>query len=142
MSIDDIPVFGKGPKDETRPVGIEVYDTIDAANEVVKFLTYIDPGSGVVLSFMRAKTQDQKLAAATRVVYSALVDTDGLSLDFDGTVEEDPRLTDREQWSSRRRFAFFVESDRYRILSTVIEELAEWSVREAFAGRPTGRPSA
>jgi hypothetical protein len=156
--------FGGG-KDHRKTVEFDVQAYDETADEdiTLTFSAYVDPGSGPVLAFMRARTAQENSSAAVALIYRALVDNDGLSVDYqpptddevadaleeadtDATEDDvreeltDPRFHDKTKWSSRRRFADMVDDEHLRVDADLIGDLAKWLTEQA-TGRPTGAQS-
>jgi len=149
-----VPTFGADAPHDTHPFRVAIYDPEEEASLTEEFLAWKDPGGGAILAFMRSGADPgRQIQAAARLLYDALVDTDGLQIEYVPPGQDevdpetgdplpvDPRLADITQWSSRRRFSYYSDSSRYRVPSDVIVDVADWLTREAFQGRPTARPS-
>jgi len=144
-----MPTFGHSE----NPFATEEFDLEFAdlkAHQVVSehYRSYTDPGSGPVMDFIRSGGSDSAaLQMAGRLVFQALVDDDGLSVDADKPVRGededdgswDNRLDEwnnRERWSSKRRFSTVVYGQNYKLAGSAVIELAEWIAKKAV-GRPT-----
>lgn len=155
--VDDVPVFGHVDSwGGTYPLDLEMFD--DRVGEIVvdRLTAFEQPGSGAVLAFMRAnmaRREDPGAAssAAAALIYRALVDSDGLSAAYEPPRDAggrlltdhedyDSRVEDEDEWSSRRRFSSYVESESIRLAPDLLEELGKY-ISERGAGRPTGSPS-
>lgn len=134
---DGTPVFGvTGNLAATRPFAVEVYHVPTQATEQWHFTAWVDPGAGPILAFLRAQTEAAEMNAAAGLLFNALVDDDGLPESYlpPPDADVDPRLHDRDEWSSRRRFTWLMDAatGEYRIAGNVIVELAKWIAQGAF----------
>lgn len=156
---DDAVLIGAGTAALSRATYLFRLEVLNSATDLVerpRFRSYVDPGADAVLLYLRSRgDEDARVRMAGQLIFEALVDTDGLPHGYvapppteaDPEPEVDPRLHDRAQWSSRRRFVALIEAPHYRVHSSVIVELAETMVGKAFkrGGRPvvpTTSPSA
>lgn len=142
LTPDGVPVFGRGA-DHTSTINfaIEIFDAAEGTTDDVEFAAYRDIGSGPFIAFLQAARQggDAMITGAAGLLLRATIDSDGLSADYlkpaDGS-DIDERYDDIPQWSSKRRFMYYVNSERFHIGRDVLPELAQWIMKQA-AGRPT-----
>lgn len=132
-----VPLFGAtGSLDVRRDFAIETYHVPSQASETWYFTAWRDPGAGPILAFLRAGSESAEMNAAAGLLFAALVDDDGLPESYLQLpdVDVDPRLHDRDQWSSRRRFTWLMDSatGEFRIAGSVIVDLAKWVAQGAF----------
>jgi hypothetical protein len=136
---DGVIVFGAGAAellDDTFQFTIEAVNA--QTREVVRFpfTAYRDPGPEAAIDYARRGGGDEAGAlAAARLIACALLDSDGLEDSYRPTrgEEPDPRLEDRDQWSSERRFNWLVASSEWRLKSEIIGQIAEHLFKQAGA---------
>lgn len=170
MSVDpdeyDGPVFGEGVL-LTTPIRLVVHGPGDPPEgRQEQFNAMQDMDAGLLIGVVNARTQQQEVAAALRLLLHVMVDSDGLSSDYEpplveagdkriktGKVAEgdvdvehpdyDERLEDRADWSSLRRLENLLDDPKEIIALTALLDLSKYMVEQAGGGRPTGpsRPS-
>jgi hypothetical protein len=154
-----LPVFGDEPPKRHR-FALAVWSRREVGKKlrVEEFTAWELDGAGLVLISRAAP--DQVASAVMEVLASALDDDDGLSDTYtppdddevreqkeaDETVEQarerltDPRLDDRSQWSSRRRFYAILDNDEEQLHRDALPNLGRRLLEEE-GGFPTANSS-
>lgn len=170
MSLDpdefDGPVFGEGAI-QVQPIRIVVHGPGDPPEgRQEDFNALQDMDAGLMVSVVRARTDAEQLQAAMRLILNVVIDTDGLSAEYqvpligpddervkagdaaagDVDVDDDAyddRYQNEKEWSSMRRLTTLIDDPRQYIKMTALTDLAQWLVEQASGGRPTtpSRPS-
>lgn len=143
------PIFGADVNLDTEVFAVPAIHRHTRVKEQFEFAALRDPGSGVILPLMKARDSDEangrKIA---NLISRALADDDGLSENYkppqatadNPNPEVDPRLEDREQWSSARRFYWLMDAEEYVTSTGLLGELADWLIHNAMTrgGTPIG----
>lgn len=136
---DGVIVFGAGAAellDDTFEFTIEAVHAQTREVARFPFTAYRDPGPDAAMSYARRGGGDEAAAlASAQLIACALLDSDGLPDSYQPArgEEPDPRLADRDQWSSERRFNWLVGSSEWRLKSAIIGQIAEHLFKQAGA---------
>lgn len=156
--MSNVPVFGEDFEPaETVEFKLVVIDSTKAKHRV-HFRGRKQISGGAFMQIGMAADDMALMRAYVRIILEACDDQDGLPLSYKPpkgspspeTVPEeernnpehgiDPRIWDKDQWSSRRRFSDIVGSAEWFVPMEGLEKLAEWLLENA-AERPTWKPS-
>jgi hypothetical protein len=121
---------------ERRLFSLDVHRK-DGDIDRVGFVASSDIDSAVALVAMNAGNEAEQAAATMDLFLDALVDDDGLSIDYEPGDGED--IPGEQEWSSRRRFWAIMQAEDRWISLRVLRKVGEW-LMEGAVDLPTQQP--